>query len=86
MLEDNDDGFVCWEIIEPYVNASLDVELSDEVILELLKEMLKQNLISHFVLEDDEYRPCSGVVSVSSWFNATKEGIKAYNQRINADQ
>jgi hypothetical protein len=79
MIQDNDDGFVCWEIIEPYVNSNLEKELSDITVMDILREMVDEELIEHFLLDENGYVSFSGDVSASSWFNVTGKGKHAYN-------
>ncbi len=86
MIEDNQDRYVCYEIIEPYVNANIDKELADSDIVDILTKMQEQELIQHCVSEDDKYVPFDGDISMRhSWFCPTKKGEKAYNKQMETE-
>ena len=42
------DGFCCFEILEPYVNANRKNKLSDRVVCELVVELVSEKLICAF--------------------------------------
>jgi DNA-binding PadR family transcriptional regulator len=82
MIKDNDDGFVCDEIIEPYVNANREKELSEQEIFSILHRMLKEGLISHYMCKESQYALFSGNICSDSWFTTTRKGKKEYSQSV----
>jgi hypothetical protein len=86
MLEDNNDTFACYEVIEPYVNANCETELSEHEIFRILGEMLAEGFIElyHYSYENDAFSRASGNITSHSWFAPTEKGGNAYKQSFKA--
>ncbi len=84
LIEDSDDGFGCFETIEPYMNANRISELDDATVLNAFGEMRAIGSISvyHYVPDEDRYEMANAAaVNQSAWYRATEFGIKQYDQK-----
>ena len=87
LIEDNGDGYGCFETIEAYINANRESELDDASIMAVLSQMRAMGLVSsyHYSPDENGYDP-AGKAPIDSkmWFRATQQGANEYDTKYSA--
>ncbi len=82
------DGYCCFEIIEPYVNANRLKELTDHEICQLLLDLVENKAIDSYSLdegsEEDVWLPSDPTIwnARSKWYHITSTGEAMLNDCI----
>jgi hypothetical protein len=82
------DGYCCFEIVEPYVNANRLKQLSDHEMCLLLIGLVERNVIDSFALDPDSvenvWLPSKPTIwnARSLWYHITSKGTEMLNGRI----
>jgi len=90
LIEDAEesDGYFCFEIVEPYVNANSPRELSDREICQLLVSLVEKEAVYSYRREEqngnEQYIPSKPTIANASsmWYQIAPNGRAMLNEGI----